>query len=220
MSLGIQGSCYSENSMVSATRKQKGENVEETFTKKLSTNEAEKTQETRGMTPEEEMAVFKKEFYAELDRIPKNRTIVNLAINISEEAFENMKADPEYRAKIMSVLKRDMTASFAPLKVSALLTVGATEKDYRGDSWSGPNNDSEFYARSKNSFYKSGSSKSKKSKQKQPMEEYLVKYQEKKRIQKDLLEEKVEKEEQTQEYFKRKDAERAYNNQVIIQKES
>ena len=87
---------------------------------------------------------IQKEFYAELERIPKNSTIVNLAINISEEAFENMKADPEYRAKIMSALQRDLTSSFAPLKASLLLTVGATEKDYRGDSWSGPNNDSEF----------------------------------------------------------------------------
>lgn len=219
MSLGIQGSYYSESSRALATRKQEG-NVEKTFAKKLSTNEADKTQETRVMTPEEEMAVFKEEFYAELDRIPKNRTIVNLAINISEEAFENMKADPKYRAKIMSVLQRDLTSSFAPLKASVLLTVGATEKDYRGDSWSGPNNDSEFYARSQNSFYKAGGSESKKSKQKQLMEEYLVKCQEEKRIQKELLEEKAEKEERTQEYFKRKDAERTYNNQVIIQKES
>lgn len=220
MSLGIQSSYYSESSMVLATRKQEGGNVEETFAKKNSTNEADKTQETRVMTPEEEMAVFKKEFYAELDRIPKNRTIVNLAINISEEAFENMKADPNYRAKIMSALQRDLTSSFAPLKASLLLTVGANEKDYRGDSWSGPNNDSEFYARSQNSFYKAGSSESKKSKQKQLMEEYLAKRQEEKRIQKELLEEKAEKKERTQEYFKRKDAERAYNNQVIIQKES
>lgn len=34
-----------------------------------------------------------------------------------------------------------------------------------------------------------------------------------------MLEEKAEKEERTQEYFKRQDAERAYNNQVIIQKD-
>ena len=45
-----------------------------------------------------------------------------------------MKADPEYRAKIMSALQRDLTSSFAPLKASLLITVGATEKDYRGDS--------------------------------------------------------------------------------------
>ncbi|MDD2973245.1 MAG: hypothetical protein PHE02_14065 [Lachnospiraceae bacterium] len=79
-----------------------------------------------------------------------------------------------------------------PKKASLLLTVGATEKDYRGDSWSGPNNDSEFYARSQNSFYKTSSerrSESKKGIQKELMEE--------KHIQKELLEKKAEKEERT-----------------------
>ena len=37
---------------------------------------------------------FQKEFYAEIDKIPRNRTITNVAINISEEAFKNMKDDP------------------------------------------------------------------------------------------------------------------------------
>lgn len=218
----IQNNYYSESSMVSAIRKQEAGNVKEIFTKQLYSNEVDKAQETKVMTPEEEMEVFKKEFYAELERIPKNRTIVNLAINISEKAFENMKADPEYRAKIMSALQRDLTSSFAPLKASLLLTVGATEKDYRGDSWSGPNNESEFFARSQNSFYKTSSEKSsesKKSKQKQLMEEFLAKRQAEKRFQKEMLEEKAEKEERTQEYFKRQDVERAYNNQVIIQKD-
>ena len=96
MSLGIQNNYYSESSMVSAIRKQEAGNVKETFTKQLYFNEVDKAQETKVMTPEEEMEVFKKEFYAELERIPKNRTIVNLAINISEKAFENMKADPEF----------------------------------------------------------------------------------------------------------------------------
>ncbi len=65
-----------------------------------------------------------------------------------------MKDDPEYREKILSALKRDLTSSFAPLEASMVLTVGATAKDYRGDSWSGVNNQSEFYARSQNSFIK------------------------------------------------------------------
>ncbi len=142
----------------------------------------------------EEMEQFKKEFYAELERIPKNRTIINLAVNISEEAFENMKADPEYRAKIMSVLQRDLTSSFAPLKASLLITVGATEKDYRGDSWSGPNNDSEFFARSQNSFYKKTSGQ--KDRQKELLKEYLKKRAQEKRQQKELLEERIVKEKQ------------------------
>ncbi len=142
----------------------------------------------------EEMEQFKKEFYAELERIPKNRTIINLAVNISEEAFENMKADPEYRAKIMSVLQRDLTSSFAPLKASLLITVGATEKDYRGDSWSGPNNDSEFFARSQNSFYKKTSGQ--KDRQKELLKEYLKKRAQEKRQQKELLDERIVKEKQ------------------------
>ena len=154
----------------------------------------EKTESTRELSEAEEMELFRKEFYAELERIPKNRTITNLAVNISEEAFKNMKADPAYRAKIMSALQRDLTSSFAPLKASLLITVGATEKDYRGDSWSGPNNDSEFYARSQNSFYKKTSGQ--KDRQKELLEEYLEKRALAKRQQQELLDEKIAKAEQ------------------------
>ena len=149
----------------------------------------EKTESTRELSEAEEMELFKKEFYAELERIPKNRTITNLAVNISEEAFKNMKADPAYRAKIMSALQRDLTSSFAPLKASLLITVGATEKDYRGDSWSGPNNDSEFFARSQDSFYKKTSG------QKELLEEYLEKRTQAKKQQQELLDEKIAKSE-------------------------
>ena len=154
----------------------------------------EKTESTRELSEAEEMELFKKEFYAELERIPKNRTITNLAVNISEEAFKNMKADPEYRAKIMSALQRDLTSSFAPLKASLLITVGATEKDYRGDSWSGPNNDSEFFARSQDSFYKKTSGQ--KDRNKELLEEYLEKRAQAKRQQQELLNEKIVQAEQ------------------------
>ena len=151
----------------------------------------EKTESTRELSEAEEMELFRKEFYAELERIPKNRTITNLAVNISEEAFKNMKADPAYRAKIMSALQRDLTSSFAPLKASLLITVGATEKDYRGDSWSGPNNDSEFFARSQDSFYKKTSGQ--KDRQKELLEEYLEKRTQAKKQQQELLDEKIAK---------------------------
>ena len=151
----------------------------------------EKTESTRELSEAEEMELFKKEFYAELERIPKNRTITNLAVNISEEAFKNMKADPEYRAKIMSALQRDLTSSFAPLKASLLITVGATEKDYRGDSWSGPNHDSEFFARSQDSFYKKTSGQ--KDRKKELQEEYLEKRTQAKKQQQELLDEKIAK---------------------------
>ena len=102
-----------------------------------------------------------------------------------------MKADPEYRAKIMSVLQRDLTSSFAPLKASLLITVGATEKDYRGDSWSGPNNDSEFFARSQDSFYKKTSGQ--KDRQKELLEKYREKRAQTKKQQQKLMDEKIAK---------------------------
>lgn len=175
----------------------KGMKENDSFTWGTATKRVHKTEKTtrnRESSEAEEMAAFKKEFYAELEMIPKNGSIVNLAINISEEAFENMKADPKYRAKILSVLRRDLTSSFAPTKASLLITVGATEEDYRGDSWSGPNNDSEFYARSQDSFYKSTSEK--KDRKKELLEQYLEKRARTKRQQQELFHEKITKQQQ------------------------
>ena len=154
----------------------------------------EKTESTRELSEAEEMAIFKKEFYAEIDKIPKDRTIANVAINISEEAFKNMKADPKYREQMLSVIRRDMTGSVAPAPdCSMVITVGATAKDYRADSWS-VNNDSEFYARSQNSFYKKTSVK--KDRQKELLEEYLEKRAQTKKQQQEMLNEKIVKMEQ------------------------
>ena len=186
MAIGGIGQNYYQNN-VETKRNTKNVNGTEKFA-------LEKTGSTQELSEAEEMELFKKEFYAELERIPKNRTITNLAVNISEEAFKNMKDDPEYRAKIMSALQRDLTSSFAPLKASLLITVGATEKDYRGDSWSGPNNDSEFFARSQDSFYKKTSGQ--KDRNKELLEEYLEKRAQAKRQQQELLDEKIAKAEQ------------------------
>ncbi len=154
----------------------------------------EKTESTRELSEAEEMVIFKKEFYAEIDKIPRDRTIANVAINISEEAFKNMKADPKYREQMLSVIRRDMTGSVAPAPdCSMVITVGATAKDYRADSWS-VNNDSEFYARSQDSFYKKTSGK--KDRNKELSEEYLEKRAQVKKRQQELLDEKIAKQEQ------------------------
>ena len=186
MAIGGIGQNYYQNN-VEAKRNTKNVSGTEKFA-------LEKTGSIQELSEAEEMELFKKEFYAELERIPKNRTITNLAVNISEKAFKNMKDDPEYRAKIMSALQRDLTSSFAPLKASLLITVGATEKDYRGDSWSGPNNDSEFFARSQDSFYKKTSGQ--KDRNKELLEEYLEKRAQTKRQQQEMLNEKIAKQDQ------------------------
>ena len=158
-------------------------------------NGAEKTTYSKELSEAEEMAVLKKEFYADLEKLGVDRTIANVAINISEQAFQNMKDDPEYREKVMSVIKRDLSASVAPAPdCSLLITVGPTLKDYRADAWS-VNNDSEFFARSQDSFYKKTNG-SKKEEQKELLEEYLEKRAQVKKQQQEILNEKIVKQEQ------------------------
>ena len=173
----------------------------------------EKTDGTKELSEAEEMAIFKKEFYAEIEKIPKDRTIANVAINISEEAFRNMKADPKYREQMLSVIRRDMTGSVAPAPdCSMVITVGATAKDYRADGWS-VNNDSEFYARSQNSFYKKTSNK--KDSQKELLEEYLEKRAQVKKQQQEMLNEKIAKQEQ-----ERSRLLQSWNNERLLSKAS
>ena len=63
-----------------------------------------------------------------------------------------MKDDPEYRAQVLSLLQRDLGASFAPRNCSILIAVGTNLDQYRADSWP-VGNDSEFHSRSKGSFW-------------------------------------------------------------------
>ena len=177
-------------------------------------NGAEKTAYSKELSEAEEMAVFKKEFYADLEKLGVDRTIANVAINISEQAFQNMKDDPEYREKVLSVIKRDLSASVAPAPdCSLLITVGATLKDYRADAWS-VNNDSEFSARSRDSFYKKTNGSEKKE-QKELLEEYLEKRAQIKKQQQEILNEKIVKQEQ-----ERNRLLKLWNNENLLAKAS
>lgn len=156
-------------------------------TEKLLAERADSTQE---LSEEEEMTAFKKEFYDDLSKIISHRSISNAAVNISESAFENMKADPEYREKVLSLIKRDLQSAYRPGSTSVVLTVGATLDDYRGDSWS-VGYDSEFYSRSQNSFYKKTSKNN--DTQKKQLKEYAAEKSQAKKLQQKLLNEKIAK---------------------------
>ena len=159
---------------------------------KKKTAETDAVAKTSIMSEAEEMAAFKKEFYADLEKITNHRTVYSWSVNISEKAFENMKADPQYRAKILSLIQRDVGDSYAPRNCSVMITVGATSKDYRADSW--PDcNDSEYHARSQNSFYKRDSRK--KDRTEEINERYLEKRGQAKKLQEKLLKEDAEKQE-------------------------
>ena len=115
-------------------------------------NGTEATQQKAELSKAEEMQLFKKEFYEDLSKIICNPTVSNAAVNISDAVFQAMKDDPEYRAQVLSLLQRDLGASYAPRNCSVLITVGTSLDQYRADSWP-VGNDSEFYTRSKGSFW-------------------------------------------------------------------
>lgn len=118
----------------------------------LEINSTESTQQKTVLSEAEEMQLFKKEFYEDLSKIVCNPTVSNAAVNISDAAFQAMKDDPEYRSQVLSLLQRDLGASFAPRNCSILITVGTDLDQYRADSWP-VGNDSEFHLRSKDSFW-------------------------------------------------------------------
>lgn len=152
-----------------------------------------KADSTYELSEAEEMEIFKKEFYDDLSKINIHRTVSNAAVNISEEAFKAMKDVPGYRDKILSLLHRDLEASYVPGDCSVLITVGATLDDYRGCSWS-VGYDSEFHMRSRNSFYKRTSGKQ--DKQKEILEKYLQKQAWVKKQRQEILNKKIVKQEQ------------------------
>lgn len=101
MSLAVQNSNFKENS--------------------INTNTAIRKTET--LSPEEELEQFKADFYEELSKIYPHGTVDNLAINISEEAFKQMKEDPEYKEKILNLIQRDLGSSYAPRNCSVLKSI-------------------------------------------------------------------------------------------------
>lgn len=211
MSLTVQNNYWRESSMATETKSnQRGEKV---FSGELSSKQISETEKTESMTPEEELEVFKKEFYEELSKINNHRTVSNMAINISEDAFKKMKEDPQYKQQILNLIQRDWGDSYAPRNCSVLITVGSSLNDYRADSWP-VGYDSEFDVRSKNSFYKK-TSESKKDKQKELLEKYLEKRQAAKRIAQETLDKKLQKEDDMREALRKSDAEKAYNKQII-----
>lgn len=177
-----------------------------------SVNSTVETGNTKELSEAEEMAIFKKEFYDELSRINNHRTVSNMAINISEDAFKKMKEDPQYKQQILNLVQRDWGDSYAPRNCSVMITVGSSLNDYRADSWP-VGYDSEFDIRSKNSFYKKTSNK--KDRQKELLEEYLEKRAQVKKQQQEMLNEKIAKQEQ-----ERSRLLRSWNNERLLSKAS
>lgn len=63
---------------------------------------------------EQTLEEFKKEFYAWLDTVPIHPSQANAAhsVSIHDKAFEKMMNDPEYKAEVEALIKREFSANF------------------------------------------------------------------------------------------------------------
>ncbi|MDE6567131.1 MAG: hypothetical protein K2K70_05305 [Lachnospiraceae bacterium] len=91
--------------------------------------------QTVEQTREMSMEQFQLEFWDEVAKIPGTHNMSHVMINVTKEGWERMKEDPEYREKMMRLLRRDMTAPFCR-QVYSIITIGGTEEEYRAESWS------------------------------------------------------------------------------------
>lgn len=97
----------------------------------LETDFRQTVEQAREMSMEQ----FQLEFWDEVARIPGTHNMSHVMINVTKEGWERMKEDPEYREKMMRLLRRDMTGPFCR-QVYSIITIGGTEEEYRAESWS------------------------------------------------------------------------------------
>ncbi len=86
------------------------------------------------LTKDQEMELFKKEFYEEINKIPKSRYVKSLFVHITDRGWESMKADSKYREQMLALIKRDATG-FSFDRTNRFITVGAATEEYRVESW-------------------------------------------------------------------------------------
>lgn len=135
------------------------------------------------LTKEQEMELFKKEFYEEIDKIPKARYVKSLFIHITDKGWERMKADAKYREQMLALIKRD-TTGFSFDRTNRLITVGATSEEYRAESWGSSDDRAEERIKRNRQIEK-------KKKRKKELKEYYEELLRHRDFEKMILEEKI-----------------------------
>lgn len=159
--------------------------------------------QTVAQTEELEMEQFQREFWDEVARIPKTNTAKYVMINVTREGWERMKADPEYREKMMNLLRRDIRGNYCR-QVHSIITIGGTEEEYRAVSWSSGRD--RCSNRQKEESYMERRKRRRKEFQKR-YEKLLEKrrlerkWQEQKRVEKYLLEKRWQEQKRLEQFF-------------------
>ena len=117
-----------------------------------SVNSTEETDSAQELSEAEKLEAFKKEIWNEIDSMPRDSSI-SWSFNITDEAFERMMNEPEFREKVMSLIREDAAVGRSPI-VACMTTVDVN--GYSGYSYNDPdiaNGAFSAHSKDKNNFY-------------------------------------------------------------------
>ena len=156
-----------------------------------SVNNTEETGSTQELSEAEKLEAFKKEIWNEINSMPRSSSI-SWSFNITDEAFERMMNEPEFKDKVMNLIREDAAVGRPPI-VACMTTVDVN--GYSGYSYNDPDIGNAAFAahsKDKNNFY---TKKAKNSADSSDLTEYYAKQ---------LREQEVQKEIRDKEYFQHK----------------
>ncbi len=166
-------------------------------TTKQHTSKVEIIDQTQELSEAEKLESFKKEIWNEINAIPRSSSI-SWSINITDAAFERMMNEPEFKEKMMSLIREDAAAGRPPI-VCSITTID--ENGYKGYSYNDTNVGNTAYSthsKDKNNFYK------KKAEKQDYTELWEEKHLERER-QREILDEEYEKRLYTNKIYKHKE---------------
>lgn len=166
-------------------------------TTKQHTSKVEIIDQTQELSEAEKLESFKKEIWNEINAIPRSSSI-SWSINITDAAFERMMNEPEFKEKMMSLIREDAAAGRPPI-VCSITTID--ENGYKGYSYNDTNVGNTAYSthsKDKNNFYKKKAAK----------QDYTELWEEKhleRERQREILDEEYEKRLYTNKIYKHKE---------------
>ena len=179
---------------------------------KRNVNSTGETGNTQELSEAEKLEAFKKEMWNEINSIPRSNSI-SWSINITDEAFERMMNEPEFKDKMMSLIREDAAAGRYPI-VCSITTID--ENGYKGYSYNDTNVGNAAYSshsKDKNNFYnKKATNKSNST----DLTEYYKKQRRERELQQELRDKEYFQHKEMTEYWnKRQSAAASYEANIL-----
>lgn len=192
-----------------ASKEQKKFAKETTFAEKVA-----ETGSTQELSEAEKLEAFKKEMWNEINSIPRSSSM-SWSINITDEAFERMMNEPEFKDKMMSLIREDAAAGRYPIVCSITMI---DENGYKGYSYNDTNVGNAAYSshsKDKNNFYKQKATNKSNS---NDLTEYYEKQRREQELQKELRNKEYFEHKRLTEYWnKRQSVAASYESNVLAE---